>query len=56
MGVRRIELVLRQRPVAQSELHRDIVKPTRGEAAIEMPQSRYDHPNHRDIDVGARLI
>ena len=56
MGVNRIELVFRQRPVAQSELYRNIVKPARREAAIEMPQSRNDHPDDRDLDVGTRLI
>ena len=55
-GVKRIELVFRQRPVPQSELDRNIVKPARREAAIEMPQSRNDHPDDRDLDVGARLI
>src|ERR1700722_11084110 len=54
--VMRIELVFWQRPVAQSELYRDIVKPAGGEAAIEMPQSRNDHPDDRDLDVRARLI
>ena len=56
MGVKRIELAFRERPVAQSELDRNIVKPARREAAIEMPQSRNDHPDDRDLDVGTRLI
>ena len=56
MGVNRIELVFRQRPVSQSELYRNIVKSARPEAAIEMPHSRNDHSDDRDIDVGARLI
>src|SRR5713101_2318978 len=56
LGVKRIELVLRQRPFSPSELDRDIVKPARREAAIEMPQSRNDHPDDRDLDIGARLI
>src|ERR1700722_17426843 len=56
MGVSRIELVLRQRLVAQSELDRHIVKPAGREAAIEMPQSRNDHSDDRDLDVGAGLI
>ena len=51
-----IELVFRQRPVAQSELYWNIVKAAGCEAAIEMPQSRNDHSNHRDLDIGARLI
>jgi len=56
MGVNWIELVFRQRPVSQSELYRNIVKPARPEAAIEMPHSRNDHSDDRDVDVGARLI
>src|SRR5262245_34113247 len=56
MGMNGIELVLRQRPVSQSELYRNIVKPARREAAIEMPHSRNDHSHHRDANVGARLI
>src|ERR1700732_1058885 len=56
MGVNRIELVFLERPVAQSELYRNIVKPARRETAIEMPQSRNDHSDDRDLDVGARLI
>src|ERR1700731_1418158 len=54
--LKRIELAFRQRPVSQSELYRDIVEPARGQAAIEMPQSRDDHSDDRDLDVGARLI
>ena len=56
MGVNWIELVFRQRPVSQSELYRNIVKPARREAAIEMPHSRNDHSDDRDLDVGACLI
>ena len=56
MGVNWIELVFRQRPVSQSKLYRNIVKPARPEAAIEMPHSRNDHSDDRDVDVGARLI
>ena len=56
LGVKRIELVFRQRPVAQSELDRNIVKPARREAAIEMPQPRNDHADDRRFDVGTRLI
>src|SRR5208282_5978551 len=56
MGMNRIELVFRQRLVAPAELDRNIVKPARREAAIEMPQSRNDHSDHRDLDIGARLI
>src|SRR5271170_5341012 len=56
MGVNRVEFVFRQRLVAQSELYRNIVKPARRETAVEMPQSRNDHPDDRDVDVGTRLI
>ena len=54
--MKRIELAFRQRPVAKSELDRNIVKPAGREAAIEMPHPGNDHPDHRDLDVGARLI
>ena len=56
MGMNRIERVFRQRPVSQSELYRNIIKPARPEAAIEMPHSRNDHSDDRDVDVWARLI
>src|SRR5438552_8703330 len=56
LGVKRIELVFRQRPVSQPELYRNIVKPAGREAAIEMPHSRNDHSDDRDLDVGPRLI
>ena len=52
----RIELAFRRRPVAPSELDRNIIKPARREAAIEMPHPRNDHARDRDADVGARLI
>src|ERR1019366_6051883 len=57
-GVRkeRRKFAFRQRPIQQSELYRNIVKPARSEAAIEMPQSGNDHPDDRDPDVGPRLI
>src|SRR5262245_60244072 len=56
MGVKGIELAFRHRPVSPSQLYRNIIKPARPEAAIEMPHSRNDHPGDRDADVGARLI
>src|SRR5712672_4348125 len=56
MRVDRIERAFRQRPIAQAELDRNVVKPARREAAIEMPQPRYDHADDRDLDVGARLV
>ena len=52
----RIELAFRRRPVAQSELDRNIIKPARREAAIEMPHPRNDHARDRNTDVGTRLI
>src|SRR5688500_10685258 len=56
MRVYRIELVFRQRPVAQSERYWNIVQPARREAAIEMPQARNEHPHDGNLDIGARLI
>ena len=56
MRVDRIELAFRRRPVAPSELHRNIVKPARREAAIEMAHPRNDHARDRNADVGARLV
>src|SRR5262245_59736681 len=56
LGMQRIELAFRQRPVSPSELDRDFVKPARCEAAIEMPQSRNDHSGDWDLDGGARRI
>ena len=42
--------------VAESKLDRNIVKPARREAAIEMPQPRNGDPDNRGLDVGAGLI
>src|SRR5258707_11246594 len=56
MGEKRSEFVFQKRPISQSEFHRNIVKSARSEAAIEMPQSRNDHSDDRDLDVGPRLI
>src|SRR5579864_4556197 len=56
MGMNGIEFVLRRWPVSQSKLYRNIIKPARSEAAIEMPQSRNDHAHHRDADVRTRLV
>ena len=52
----RRQLAFRQRPIQQSKFYRNIVKPARCEAAVEMPQPRHDHPDDRDLDVGPRLI
>jgi hypothetical protein len=46
------KFAFRQRPIQQSELYRNIVKPARSEAAIEMPQSRNDHSDDVDLNVG----
>ncbi len=54
--MKRIELVFRQRPVAQSELHWNIVKSAWREAPIKMPHARNDHSDDRDVDVGPCLI
>jgi hypothetical protein len=56
MGMNWIELIFRKRPVLQSQLYRNIVKPARREATIEMPHSRNDHSDNGDADVGASLI
>src|SRR5262249_10666067 len=56
MGMKWIELSFRQRSVAQSKFYRNVVKPARCEAAIKMPHPRNDHPDNRDINVGACLI
>src|SRR5258708_10114250 len=56
MGEKRSELVFQQRPISPSEFDRNIVKSARCEAAIEMPQSRNDHSDDRNLDVGPRLI
>ena len=51
-----IELSLRQWALSKSKLYRNIVKPARREAAIEVPQSRNDHSDDRDLNIGASLI
>src|ERR1700686_2624996 len=56
MRQKRRQFVFRARPIQQSELDRNVVKPARPEAAIEMPQSGNDHPDDGDADVGPRLI
>ena len=52
----RIELGFRYRPLAQTEIERHVVEAARSETAIEMPQSRNDHPDDRNLDVGAGLV
>src|SRR5215470_13619868 len=52
----RIELAFRPRPIQPSELDRHIEKPARRKAAVEMPQSRNDHSDNGNLDVGTRLI
>ena len=56
MGEKRSEFVFLQRPVQQPEIDRNIVKPARSEAAIEMPQAGNDDPDDRHLDVGPALI
>src|ERR1700751_1326970 len=56
LRVERIELVLRQRSIAQFELYWNIVKPAGREAAIEMAQSRNNDPHDRNLDIRTRLI
>src|SRR6516165_5092210 len=56
LGMKRIEIALRHRPVNPSQLDRHVVKPARREAAIEMPQPRNDHARDRDLDVGPGLV
>src|SRR5436305_10321951 len=56
LRMQRVELVLRDRPVAPSKLDRGIVEPAGREAAIEMPQPRNDHAHDRDLDIGPGLI
>src|ERR1700704_2448489 len=52
----RSEFAFQPRAIQQSKLHRNIVKPARGEAAIEMSQARYQHPDDGDLNVGPRLV
>jgi hypothetical protein len=56
MREKRSEFAFQPRPVEQSEFYRNIVKSPRRETAIEMPQSRNDYSNDRDLNVGPRLI
>src|SRR5258708_18159455 len=56
VGMNRVELVFLERPVAQSELYRHIVKPATPEAAIEMPQSGNDDSDDRHLNVRTSLI
>ena len=56
MGMNRIKLAFRERSVPPSELHRNIIKPTRRKTAIEMPHSRNNHSHDWHLDVGPGLI
>src|ERR1700761_7574973 len=56
MRQERREFVLLNRLVAETELHRHVVKPARSEATIEMPQARDDHAHHGDLEVRTGLI
>src|SRR4029077_6055339 len=57
-GVRqeRSEFALQPRPIQQSKLQRNIVKPARCEAAIEMPQAWNEHSSGGDLNVGPCLV
>src|SRR5215468_5704587 len=54
--VKRVELMFRQWPVPHPELYRNVIKTARREASVKMPQSRNDHSDDRNVDVGASLI
>src|SRR6516225_7112534 len=54
--LQRIELVFFHRRSAPTELHRYVVEPASREPAIEMTQSRNDHPGDRRFEIGAGLI
>src|SRR5262245_36752525 len=56
LRVKRVELVLRERPVAPSKLDRHIIEAAGREASIKMPQAGNDHAHHGDLDIWARLI
>src|ERR1700737_5429568 len=56
MGKIRSEFAFRHRLISQPEFDRNIVKPARPEAAIEMTQARHDHSDDGDLNVGPRLI
>src|SRR4051795_6371655 len=56
MGKELGQLAFRQRAIEQTELDRNVVKPARSIAPIEMPQARHDDPRHRDLDIGPGLI
>ena len=51
-----IELGFLQRPLAQAEFDRHVIEPAGSETTIEMPQSRNDHPDDRNLDVRAGLV
>ena len=54
--MKRVEFAFRQWPIAPTQLYRNVVQPSRSEAAVEVPQSWYDNSNHRHLDVGASLL
>ena len=56
MGKKWRQFAFQQRSILQAELDWNIVKPAWAKAPIEMPQPRNDYSNHRDLDVGSRLI
>src|SRR5882724_11538142 len=56
MGKVLSELAFRHRLISQPEFDRNIVKPARPQAAIEMTKAGNDHSDDGDLDIGPRLI
>src|ERR1700733_1229019 len=58
LGMRHVrrQFVLRQRHLAQAELHGNVVESAGPEAAIEMPQTGNDDPGNRGFNVRSCLI
>ena len=52
----RIEIGFPQRPFAQTQFDRHVIEPPGGETAMDMPQSRNDHPDNGNIDVRPGLV
>src|SRR5689334_11496891 len=55
-GKVRVELALRYRAVAKSDLDGNIVQPAGREAAVEVPQRGNDYSDNGHPDVGAGLV
>ena len=54
--MQRIEIGFPQRPFAQTQFDRHIIEPPGGETAMQMPQSRNDHPDNGNLDVRPGLV